>query len=129
MLWGVVATLLLLGTGGLASEAGSQEGLPSIAVIPFDNLANEENQYFTDGIHEDILTALHKAGGMNGPELATVVLERFPGFPIVFTSGYSRDALPEAGELTKQIPVLTKPFKRDGIATIVRETLDWAKTP
>lgn len=39
MRWGIVATLLLLRTGGLVSEAGSQEGLPSIAVIPFNNRA------------------------------------------------------------------------------------------
>ncbi len=34
----------------------------SIAILPFDNMsANEENQYFTDGMHDDLLTFLSKS--------------------------------------------------------------------
>jgi adenylate cyclase len=33
---------------------------PSIAVLPFDNLSPEEDRYFTDGLAEDIITALSR---------------------------------------------------------------------
>jgi TolB-like protein/Tfp pilus assembly protein PilF len=37
----------------------------SIAVLPFENLSGEtENEYFSDGITDDILTALSKVGGL-----------------------------------------------------------------
>ena len=37
----------------------------SIAVLPFDNRSNrEEDQFFTDGIHDDLLTTLAKIGSM-----------------------------------------------------------------
>jgi TolB-like protein len=51
----------------VAPEAASSEGSlalpakPSIAVLPFDNLSGDpEQEYFADGITEDIITALSK---------------------------------------------------------------------
>ncbi|MBK8741355.1 MAG: guanylyl cyclase [Betaproteobacteria bacterium] len=38
---------------------------PSIAVLPFDNMSGDpEQEYFTDGITEDIITDLSKVGGL-----------------------------------------------------------------
>jgi len=38
---------------------------PSIVVLPFDNLSNDaEQQYFSDGISEDIITDLSKVSGL-----------------------------------------------------------------
>jgi adenylate cyclase len=38
---------------------------PSIAVLPFDNMsADPDQQYFSDGITEDIITNLSKVGGL-----------------------------------------------------------------
>ncbi len=69
-LWGVVATFLLM-TGragpGAAGMAGGGNGsqLMAIAVLPFDNLSvEEENAFFADGIHEDVLTQLSKVGDL-----------------------------------------------------------------
>lgn len=37
----------------------------SLAVLPFTNISSDqENQYFTDGMHDDLLAHLSKAGGM-----------------------------------------------------------------
>ncbi len=68
-LWGVVATAVLLSgsrpTTGAADAASSADALRSIAVLPFDNLSpDEENAYFADGIHEDVLTQLSKLGDL-----------------------------------------------------------------
>jgi TolB-like protein/Tfp pilus assembly protein PilF len=44
-------------------ESGPDE--KSIAVLPFDNRSNlEEDQFFTDGIHDDLLTTIAKIGSM-----------------------------------------------------------------
>ncbi len=41
------------------------DGDKSIAVLPFDNRSNrEEDQFFTDGIHDDLLTTIAKIGSM-----------------------------------------------------------------
>ncbi len=38
---------------------------PAVAVLPFDNRSNrEEDQFFTDGIHDDLLTTLAKIGSL-----------------------------------------------------------------
>jgi adenylate cyclase len=46
----------------------SNEKIRSIAVLPFADLSAERNQeYFTDGIAEEILNALSKVGGLHVP--------------------------------------------------------------
>lgn len=56
------------GTGPTIAEAERMEELalpdkPSIAVLPFDNMPGDpEQEFFSDGISEDIITALSKFG-------------------------------------------------------------------
>jgi TolB-like protein/Tfp pilus assembly protein PilF len=46
-------------------EAAPVINRQSIAVLPFDNRSNrEEDQFFTDGIHDDLLTTIAKIGSM-----------------------------------------------------------------
>jgi len=46
--------------------AASASGHPSVAALPFVNLSGLQGDvYFTDGIHEQILTQLSKAGGLS----------------------------------------------------------------
>jgi adenylate cyclase len=46
-------------------HAASGGELPSIAVLPFNNMSNDPDQeYFSDGISEDIITDLSKIGGL-----------------------------------------------------------------
>jgi protein kinase/serine/threonine-protein kinase len=63
-LWGVVAAVWLLtgvGTPASAGESDPGQALRTVAVLPFDNLsADQENAFFADGIHEDVLTQLSK---------------------------------------------------------------------
>ena len=50
-----------------ARDAAPKEAppAPSIAVLPFDNMsADQEQEYFADGISEDIITALSKISGL-----------------------------------------------------------------
>jgi protein kinase/serine/threonine-protein kinase len=67
-LWGLVAVgWVLLGPGPVPSAADSADGVGnSIAVLPFANIsADEENTYFTQGIHDDVLTQLSKIGALD----------------------------------------------------------------
>jgi TolB-like protein/Tfp pilus assembly protein PilF len=50
---------------GLAAALTESDGDQSIAVLPFENRSNrEEDQFFTDGIHDDLLTTIAKIGSM-----------------------------------------------------------------
>ncbi|UCC83991.1 MAG: tetratricopeptide repeat protein [Gemmatimonadota bacterium] len=64
-LWGVVATgWMLFGRG--AGESATPDDRPSVAVLPLENRSGlEEDQYFTDGIHDELLTQLYKIGGLS----------------------------------------------------------------
>lgn len=54
---------ILCGTKALASAASGGAEKPSIAVLPFTNMsADPEQEFFADGLSEDILTALSKFG-------------------------------------------------------------------
>ncbi len=61
--------LLLIDTGKNAVTAPEVKSMipdkPSIAVLPFDNLSSDpEQEYFSDGITEDIITDLSKLSGL-----------------------------------------------------------------
>lgn len=46
-------------------QAAEQGDRKSIAVLPFDNRSSrEEDEYFTEGIHDDLLTTISKIGSM-----------------------------------------------------------------
>ena len=53
------------GTDQTPVEAAVTTGRPSIAVLPFANRSNrDEDQFFTDGIHDDLLTTIANIGSM-----------------------------------------------------------------
>jgi serine/threonine-protein kinase len=63
---GVIYFFVWPGTGRRA-EAASRAGpdVPSIAVLPFVNLSSDKGQeYFADGVAEEILNALSRVGGL-----------------------------------------------------------------
>jgi TolB-like protein/Flp pilus assembly protein TadD len=62
-LWGVVAAGLLLSG---SYERASADERPSVAALPFEHRSGlEEDKYFTDGIHDEILTQLSKISGLS----------------------------------------------------------------
>lgn len=56
---------LIASDQGAASEERAMPALPSVAVLPFVNMSGEvEQEYFSDGIAEDITTDLSKVSGL-----------------------------------------------------------------
>ncbi len=55
-----------IGTASLARERLAPSDKPSIAVLPFDNMSGDpEQEYFSDGITEDIITGLSRFSSLS----------------------------------------------------------------
>jgi PAS domain S-box-containing protein len=70
-----------------------------------------------------LFTDLVMPGGMSGWELAEQARLIRPGLPVVFTSGYAREALVEQGRASVQSIILTKPYRKAELAIRLREAL------
>lgn len=62
--------------------------------------------------------------GMSGHDLAVQARERLPGLKVLYTTGYTRNAIVHNGILDPGTNLLPKPFSIDELATKVREVLD-----
>lgn len=61
---------------------------------------------------------------MSGHDLAVRARERIPGLKVLYTTGYTRNAIVHNGILDPGTNLLPKPFSIDELATKVREVLD-----
>jgi PAS domain S-box-containing protein len=90
----------------------AKDAQAAIAVVdrgePFDLL-------FTDVI---------MPGGMSGRELADIVAKRRPGVRVLYTSGYTDNAVMHHGRLDEGVLLLTKPYRKPQLAQMVRQALD-----
>ena len=102
--------LLELGYGVL-DAAGVQEALRVVAKRPRISLV------FTDVV----------LGDLNGRVLAEKVRQVYPAVPVLFTTGYTRNAIVHQGRLDPDVHLLNKPFTQQDLARKVRELLDAAE--
>ena len=65
----------------------------------------------------------------NGRELADQVLKLRPGLPVLYMTGFTRNAVVHNGMLDPGVNFMTKPFTVDQLAAKVREALDQAVAP
>ena len=63
-------------------------------------------------------------GGMNGRELADEVVRRKPTIKVLFTSGYTENAIVHHGRLDPGVLLLGKPYRKTDLARMVRVALD-----
>ena len=62
-------------------------------------------------------------GGMSGRELADEVAKRRPGVKVLYTSGYTDNAIVHHGKLDDGVLLLTKPYRRNQLAEMIRKAL------
>ena len=69
------------------------------------------------GMQIDLLfTDVVMPGPMRSPELARKARERIPNIAVLFTSGYSENAIVHSGRLDEGIELLSKPYTREALA-------------
>ena len=73
--------------------------------------------------------AVHRRGpaGQEGRVLADAAAELRPGLKVLFTTGYSRNAIVHQGRLDAGVQLITKPFTFEQLATRVRGPLENAR--
>lgn len=77
--------------------------------------------------HEQIdilFTDVVLPGGMTGAALADRAREIKPALPVLFTSGYARNAIVHHGRLDAGVNLLPKPYSYSALAAKLREILD-----
>jgi signal transduction histidine kinase/CHASE3 domain sensor protein/ActR/RegA family two-component response regulator len=62
-------------------------------------------------------------GGMSGRELADEIARRRPGVKVLYTSGYTDNAIVHHGKLDDGVMLLTKPYRRNQLAEMIRKAL------
>ena len=76
------------------------------------------------GVPIDLLfTDVVMPGPLRSPELARKARERIPSVAVLFTSGYTENAIVHGGRLDEGIDLLSKPYSRDALARKVRHVL------
>jgi CheY-like chemotaxis protein len=70
-----------------------------------------------------LFTDVIMPGSINGRELADEVLKRRPGMKVLFTSGYTEDAIFHHGRLDAGVLLLAKPYSKAEIARMIRQAL------
>ena len=62
-------------------------------------------------------------GAFGASELARRAQDRLPGLQILFTAGYTDNAIIHGGRLEQDVQLLSKPFTQDGLARKLRKVL------
>lgn len=71
-----------------------------------------------------LFTDVIMPGGMNGSQLAEAARGIYPDLKVLFTSGYTENAIVQNGHLESRTHLLSKPYRRHELATKLREVLD-----
>jgi PAS domain S-box-containing protein len=75
-----------------------------------------------------LFTDVVLSGGMNGRALADQFQRLRPGIAVLFTTGYTRNAIIHHGRLDDGIDFIGKPFTATALSQIVRKVLDRTRT-
>jgi len=79
---------------------------------------------FEAGHEFDLLfTDVIMPGAMNGRQLATELQQRKPGLKVLFTSGYTENAIIHHGRLDSGVLLLAKPYRKSDMAVMIRKAL------
>jgi CheY-like chemotaxis protein len=105
---------------GISSESLRDLGYTVIEAAS----AREAIRKIEDGSIPDLLFTDVVMPEMTGAELADELLKRHPGLKVLFTTGYTRNAIVHNGMLDAGKHLLSKPFNIEDLAAKVRSLLD-----
>ncbi|MBA3774788.1 MAG: response regulator [Ramlibacter sp.] len=76
------------------------------------------------GVHVDLLfTDVVMPGPLRSPEMARRAKQLIPGLVVLFTSGYTHNAIVHGGRLDPGVELLSKPYRQEDLATKLRQLL------
>ncbi|WP_350030010.1 response regulator [Caballeronia sp. GAFFF2] len=97
------------------------------SVLKADN-ADQALAVLSSGVHVDLLfTDVVMPGTLKSPEMARRAIQLQPNLQVLFTSGYTQNAIVHGGRLDPGVELLSKPYSRDDIAFKLRQMLDPAQ--
>ena len=70
-----------------------------------------------------IFTDVMMPGALRSPELARKAKDRLPNVAVLFTSGYTQNAIVHGGRLDPGVELLAKPYTREALARKIRHVL------
>jgi CheY-like chemotaxis protein len=76
-----------------------------------------------------LFTDVIMPGSMNGRELAEAATRKRPDLGVLFTSGYTENAIVHHGRLDSGVLLLAKPYRKADLARMLRKALAAAKVP
>jgi CheY-like chemotaxis protein len=76
------------------------------------------------GAFDLLFTDVIMPGAMNGRQLADEIAMRRPGLKVVFTSGYTENAIIHHGRLDSGVLLLAKPYRKSDLAGMIRKALE-----
>jgi CheY-like chemotaxis protein len=78
----------------------------------------------SDAVIDLLFTDVIMPGSMNGRQLADEALKRRPRLKVLFTSGYTENAIVHHGRLDAGVLLLAKPYRKPELARMIRTALD-----
>ncbi|MDP1883609.1 MAG: response regulator, partial [Bradyrhizobium sp.] len=70
-----------------------------------------------------LFTDVIMPGAMNGRQLADELQKARPGLKVLFTSGYTENAIIHHGRLDSGVLLLAKPYRKSDLAAMIRKAL------
>jgi PAS domain S-box-containing protein len=99
--------------------------LHSLGYVTLDAANGAEALAIAEAGHEfDLLfTDVIMPGAINGRQLADEMQKSRPGLKVLFTSGYTENAIIHHGRLDSGILLLAKPYRKSDMAVMIRKAL------
>jgi CheY-like chemotaxis protein len=88
------------------------------------NDAEQALAVVASGVHIDLLfTDVVMPGSLRSPDMAKRATQMLPGLKVLFTSGYTQNAIVHGGRLDPGVELLSKPYSRQQLAMKVRQVI------